>query len=302
MKAACNAFRTLLEKKLTGRPDPTGLIALSWHEHLLGCGACREIFQGEEALEELLAALPEPNLAPEIKRRVLVALAKSRARETALDALLGRDAATVVPAGLARSVLAGLEDARRLAPASSSGADRLDALLDRDHVTVPSNLARRTIARLADARQESTLALAKATVGLDALLDRAARVDVPRALGRRVLAGLAAERTVAPQRAFALVRSPWMYAAAGLLVATLLAWTLWRKGEPAVKPDFVNGPGPRSEMRGNDRSTATVPDAQMLAALDVLENWDILMVNDVDVLLSTIEPADEVLLDYEDEG
>jgi hypothetical protein len=40
------------------------------------------------------------------------------------------------------------------------------------------------------------------------------------------------------------------------------------------------------------------PDPQMLAALDVLEEWDLLMQDDVDVLLSTLGPADLALLDY----
>lgn len=306
MTPACRAFRILLEQQLVGRPDPASLTALSWHEHLLGCNACRQFFDGEEALEALLATLPDARLAPEIKRRVLVALAKSKAEDIALDVLLERDAEVEASPGLARQVLARLDGERRMARASAGDVDRLDPLLDANGVVVPRDLARRTLDRLASQRaaafSTSTVRDAGGDARLDALLDRAAPVVIPRALGRHVLDGLSRHRTATPRRAFTLVRSSWAYAAAALLVASLLVWVFLRQGEPAVKPQLVNGTNPRTGVGTNDAEVATAPDAQMLAALDVLENWDLLMVNDVDVLLSTIEPADEVLLDYQDEG
>ena len=70
MKSACRSFRTLLEERLRGRPAPRQLSELSWHEHLVGCAACRTLFETEEALEVLLATLPDPRLPPEVKRRL----------------------------------------------------------------------------------------------------------------------------------------------------------------------------------------------------------------------------------------
>ena len=37
----------------------------------------------------------------------------------------------------------------------------------------------------------------------------------------------------------------------------------------------------------------------MLVALDVLEQWDLLLGSDVDLLLSTLAPADQTLLDVD---
>ena len=42
------------------------------------------------------------------------------------------------------------------------------------------------------------------------------------------------------------------------------------------------------------------PDSQMLASLDVLEQWDMLNGDDVDLLLSTLPTADEALLEFQD--
>lgn len=252
MKLDCLAFRTLLEKKLVGRPDPTSLSALSWHGHLLDCADCRDLFEGEEALEALLASWPEPRLSPEEKRRVLTALAKSKRTAVSLDALLERDAEFAAPNELAARVLAGLEQSRTA-----------------------------EVARVDDA--------------LDRLLDRAGDVAVPERLGRRVLAALASERAPARRKVLAWRRSTWALAAAAVLVVSLVVWLAKRREGVDVRPIIV-------QDQPTTTPTAT-PDAQMLAALDVLENWDLLMQSDdVDALLSTIGTADEVLLDYQDEG
>jgi hypothetical protein len=126
-------------------------------------------------------------------------------------------------------------------------------------------------------------------------LDRAGAVEVPRGLEQRVLAGLAAER--APLRRPALVRrrSVWLAAAAALLVMALAVWLVKRREAPEGQPITVNERSVTSPQRA--------PDAQMLAALDVLENWDMLMQgDDVDALISTLGTEEEVLLDYQDEG
>lgn len=250
MKLDCLAFRALLEQELTGRPDPRSLTSLSWHGHLLACGACRTLFEREEALEALLASWPEPRLSPELKQRVLVALARSRA-DRSLDDLLERADRHTSPAGLARRVLAGLESQRA-----------------------------------AGARAEDPL---------DRLLERASAVDVPDHLARRVLAGLATERAPARRPILALRRTTWLAAAAAVLVVSLVVWIASRRSGTDEPPRVV------VEPRASDPAPA--PDAKMLAAFEVLENWDLLMQpDDVDPLLATIPTADEVLLDFQDEG
>jgi len=381
VNAACSSFRSLLEQKLAGRPDPSSLRSLAWHEHLLGCGACRTLLEDEEALEGLLATLPDPRLPPEIRRRVLVALARSRNEEDALDRLLDLDHDTLAPTGLARGVLDGLA-ARRAEIAAGRDEDPLEHLLVAgDTVDVPSGLAGSVLASLEHARRagaeridaagelvgaqgefagaqgefagaQGKLVGAQGERELDRLLDRAGAVAVPGALSTRVLDALRHQRTlpraipVAPTRRTTRVRTVWVYAAAAGLVATLAVWAVWPR-QPAPTPDVAvedatsrpvedgtstnrangvdgrtasvddpsrrvpatNGTStttPPRDVAGagapGDVEVARAPDAQMLAAMDVLENWDYLMQNDVDVLLSTIEPADEALLDYQEGG
>ena len=48
------------------------------------------------------------------------------------------------------------------------------------------------------------------------------------------------------------------------------------------------------------RPAEGAPDSQLLASLDVLERWDMLNGDDVDLLLSTLPTADEALLDFQD--
>jgi hypothetical protein len=342
MKPACRSFRSLLEEKLVGLPDMARLTSLSWHEHLLGCVACRALFESEETLEALLATLPEPNLPPEIKRRVLVALARSKTADRALDHLLDRGAAVEVPAGFAQDVLARLAPMRRdeqlKAPIVEAVSEaRLDALLDRANaLEIPSDLARRTLAaleseRAAPARSvvfetESQLA-ASSTIEegrLDALLVRAGNVAVPEDLTAHTLSRLAPARRPLLRSRPKLVRPTWMYAAAAVLVAALLVWAMWPKHTGPVVPTVASegatsgshrgASGSNDATPGNSMSRATrdapqpddhvarAPDPKMLEAWDVLENWDLLTRNDVDVILSTVPPADELLLEFQDEG
>jgi len=231
----CQGFRAALEAELLGRPSEERLAGLAWHEHLLACGDCRELLEREEALETLLASLPEPRLPAELTRRVLVRLREDRSSELRLDRLLELAAEVRAPEGLAAGVLAGLADARY----DDAGDPRLDALLD---------------------------------------LDRG--VDVPPGLAGRVLAGLARARQ--PVRR----RRAWLYAVAAGVLLAFLGRVLWLRTRPAPA---------REELVAH---AAPDPDPEMLAALDVLEEWDLLMQDDVDVLLSTLAPADVALLDY----
>jgi len=239
MNPDCRAFRRSLEQVLEDAHGPQEWTSLSWHEHLLGCRACRALLEAEEALELLLASLPEPSLPPQLARRVLARLRRGEAtREAALDRLLELDPATHVPGDLARVVLEGLERER---------------------------------AQPAEAR-------------LDVLLEHARAVDVPVGLPQRMLARLAEERApVRPRRPIFARRSVQLAAAAGLL-ALLAAWAFWphRAGVP------------------RERELAQAPagvDTRMLEHLDVLEQWDLLRRNDLDSLLSTLPPADQLLFE-----
>jgi hypothetical protein len=76
---------------------------------------------------------------------------------------------------------------------------------------------------------------------------------------------------------------------------TLAVWLAKRREDTEGQPITVDERPVTAPQRA--------PDAQMLAALDVLENWDLLMQgDDVDALLSTLGTEEEVLLDYQDEG
>jgi hypothetical protein len=311
----------------------------------------------------LLATLPEPNLPPEIRRRVLVALARSKTADRALDHLLERGADIRVPVGIAQDVLARLEPLRRQEQQDSVTADagseaRLDALLDRaGTVDVPADLARRMLQRLereraipASARSGSSHArpLAAGREGrlaaaspieegrLDALLARAGHVAVPEDLTAHTLSRLSPARRALARPRLEIVRSTWVYAAAAVLVAALLVWALRPKPTGSILPDMATkdsrshadpGVNPndsardvdvqdkvaregaarhdrasRPEPHHADADVARAPDPKMLEAWDVLENWDLLTKNDVDVILSTVQPADELLLEFQDEG
>jgi hypothetical protein len=243
----CKGFRSALEAELLGRPSRERLAWLSWNTHLLACGECRELLDREEALETLLASLPEPRLPEELANRVLSRLREDRTTEVRLDVLLDLDGEVRAPERLAADVLAGL--ARERAETRTDPVERqLDALLD---------------------------------------LDR--EVLAPAGLAHRVLAGLAHERRrgkelspAAPRR-----RRAWIVALAAGLLVVFLGRTFWVRMRPAGEARIE--PVVRADP---------VPDTEMLAALDVLEEWDLLMQDDVDVLLSTLGPADVALLDY----
>ena len=120
-------------------------------------------------------------------------------------------------------------------------------------------------------------------------------VAVPRGLAARVLSGLEAERALddlGPRAVWP--RSRWAWAAAAGLLLAFAGWAFWRNARIAQRAerDLVAGQAPPARK-------GDVPDPQMLATLDVLENWDLLVPEDVDVVLSTLGPADEALLEYQ---
>jgi len=236
MKPDCRSVRRRLEHALEGARGSQELSSLAWHEHLLGCGDCRALLESEEALEILLASLPDPRLPPQLARRVLARLrAAEQSRESALDRLLELDPAARPPGGLAGRVLAGLERER-----------------------------------------------AQPEARLDALLERARAVDVPAQLSQRVLAHLAEERALARPRRPIFARRPVRIAAGVALLALLAAWALWSTRAPA--------------RRERELAHESV-DPRMLEHFEMLQQWELLHRNDLDTLLSTLPPGDQLLLE-----
>jgi len=292
--ADCHGFRRGLERALSGRPVPAVLQELSWHEHLLGCGECRELLEREEALEELLATLPTPRLSPELARRVLERLREVRRGLGDLDELLALDAGSEAPGGLAHRVLIALEKER-----TPTVDERLDALLARDPAPqTPHGLSKRLLAGLAP-----ELAQAEADGRLDVLLARDPAPQIPHGLSERLLSGLAPaglaegvldalEDQRFPLRTpfvLRLATSRWAYAAAaGLLIAV---FALWRPGADAPAADHL---------------ALSEPPPGMLDLFDVLSE-DLLFEDEllegeagleVDLSLS-LGAREEVLMDYE---
>lgn len=272
----CRGFRRGLARVLEGRPLPEALTQLSWHEHLLGCEECRELLEREEALEVLLATLPEPQLPPELVRRLVARLERAN-DPVALDSLLEL-ASAEAPAGLSDRVLSGVRS-----------EVALDALLDLDPQPVaPAGLAA-SIREGVRARVEGEL---------DRLLELDPAPVAPRELSRDILARLESERTRSAPR-LRLVRSLPRYAAAAAVLIAALGATWWVGGplEPARSVEEVARVAPAEE-----------PEATLLAMLDVLENdslWEDtasgaeLAQEDLELLLADeFDPEVEVLLAY----
>jgi len=265
MTQGCQDFRRELEARLRGASQLTDL---GWHEHVLWCASCRSLLEQEEALEGLLATLPEPQLPPDMVERVLARLRRARGGE--LDALLALDDDVNAPPDLASNVRAALQVKR--------GADELDALLELDEVRLPDGFVRASVDGLR----------------LERLLERDL-VDVPEGLAQRVLTGLRAERR-AGRRPFVLLRggAGWMRAAA-LVIASAGLWFVLRTEEPPVVIEQV-------------AQVDEEPVPGLLAALDVLENWDALEAG-TELELDAFNGFDagdeallELLLTFEDEG
>ena len=237
LREECREFRAALLQALEGRPVPRELTVLSWHQHLLSCGDCRTLLEREEALEELLATLPDPKLPPDLARRVSARLRSAREEHGRLDRLLDL-AETTTPRGLAARVTEGVRS--ELA---------LDRLLDLDQVVVPAGLVERV-------REE---------VALDRLLELEPAVEVPVGLVEGVLNAVEGERVeqLAPVLPwYRHVRTPYLWAAAaGLLLLVLSPWL--RRTGPTV---HLPGDGERVAVH----DAADPSDSQFLDELDVL--------------------------------
>jgi hypothetical protein len=146
---------------------------------------------------------------------------------------------------------------------------------------------------------------------LDTLLARVAAPDTPAGLADRVLRGLSDARTPRPRLALLRGGGIAMRASVGVAAAAALVmiFSLWKLGQGADEKQDIRSTGdvvvearPEPRARGEDPE----PDREMLAALDVLEEWDLLLDEDIDVLLASLDPVEEELLnlayDEEDGG
>ncbi len=257
--------------------------------------ACREF---RAALEGALRGRARPERTAELSwHEHLLSCEPCRdllSAEEALEELLATLPAPRLPADLAERVIARLADDRAL------HASELDGLLDLDRVPdAPPDLADRVLARLSDERREARL---------EALLDRLPEPTVPADLAERVLAGLAPERA-RPASRLALVRGAlpgyaWAAAAAALVAVAGLVWKLAVDEPPAQQPRsdepvLVDAPEPKAAPMPEPE----VPSDELLEALPVLERWELLFDEDLDVQLASLDAIEDELraLGYEDE-
>ena len=234
-----------------------------------------------ERLAAALAGRPAPDPTPELRALAwhghLATCASCSAlleAEQALEAVLASLPAPRLDAELARRVLARLERAR-------ADDQRLETLLELDRVEAPpGGLAAGVLARLESARSDPRL---------DALLDAVPAPRAPAGLEARVLSRLARHRRRGWRRLASL--PPALRFAAAALVLASGALLLWRAGA-APQP-----PAPVAQIARPE------PPPELLEALDLLESWELIASDDLDVLLASLDPLEDelLLLDLEQE-
>ena len=160
--------------------------------------------------------------------------------------------------------------------------EELELLLDRApadtaEAQAPTDLAARVLAGLragsGDGAEETAL---------DRLLGRDPAPRPPVGLAGRVLHALEPERTAhrgRPRRRLQLLAAA---------AAVVLALVLGRLAFP---------PPPRAT--GDPMAALDPADREVVEALDVLEEWELLMGEDVDLLLSSLDVADELVLEMD---
>ena len=60
---------------------------------------------------------------------------------------------------------------------------------------------------------------------------------------------------------------------------------------------YIGTTGPAGQLVGPFVTNAAEPSDELLAVLDVLENWKLVASEEVDIALATLDPADEELYD-----
>ena len=257
--SSCFEFRDNLERMLCGLPDPEKLIPLSWDGHLLGCEACRELLHAEQALELVLASLPKPQLPPDLNSRVIERLRREREGATNL-------------------------------------AFDLDAALDgAPDPVMPANLSERILRGVESARTEQLAGSQQTNDQLDALLDLVEAPLAPASLTASVLDAVDAERLANVEPAsrassFQLLRGTriWVPLAAAVLVAIL-----WFTSSIDDLSDVPRG----GELVQTQVASAIELNDEMMDAFEVLENWEHLNGDDLDLLLASIDELDELLIE-----
>lgn len=277
---ACVEFRARLARLLTGQAAAPDWAELAWHEHLHGCGECRALLEAEEALEQLLETLPEPRLPRDLCERVLDRLATERVGSD-LDRLLELSEVKP-PLDLADNVLRGLRTPRRVEREERA----LDRLLDRvPEPAAPQGLADRLLDGLEQHRERRTSLRPVEAAAF------AGHEPAPSAEGTPIL----------------------RWAAAAAIVATL-GLGLWRLVRPTVADDARSmevarldpqveqvAIEPGTDEASNLERLVEEPPAELLASLDLLESWDVLMDEDVDLDMASLDTLDELVLYMQDE-
>lgn len=185
--------------------------------------------------------------------------------EQALDEILSSLPAPSLPPDLTARVLLRLQRER------VASGDELDQLLDSSpSPAAPADLGARVLSRLRPDRVDQRM---------DALLEQAT-VTPPPGLAARVLAGLEPHRQRTGR--FTLLRGGRRWAAAAALVLALGAPLYWQ----------------RTRSRSDEQAPVQ---EDLLAHLDVLENWEALMSDDLDLYLASLDPVDWTLLELEAE-
>lgn len=343
MNANCETFRAQLSAALEGRPQPEQLGPLGWNEHLLGCGPCRELLEAEEALEMLLASLPEPHLPPELVRRLLARLALERT-EAGLDRLLEEAPEPHAPLNLAQRILAGLDsDRQSIAGGALDKSDEYRAVVEGVGVNRVAN--DQGVAPGAPATQGEPI---EASDGLDQLLDSLPAPRIPNGLAPRVLSALESARSAPLSKSSAsgapgpslgrvvqggfpagndgsLFVSRRIFAAAALVLVAL-GFAIWSDvlgphGDGASESDrtlvatnagagndSVGAQGANLDSAALERATVGMgtagglssedPDQEFFEDFEVLENWDLLVSEDLDLLLASVDGFDQLVLEF----
>ncbi len=308
MNVACFGFRARLASLLSGRVANREVGVLAWHEHLLGCEDCRALLEAEEALEALLASLPEPKLPPELAQRVLSRLEPARS-DTALDLLLDRSSAPVVPPDLARTLLAKLAGARR----DQHDERRLDLLLERvPDEQAPAELSRRVLAALqAERARRSAVDEHSPQVAASP-----ARASSPAARPLRAVANTragAAHSLPSARPARNASNSAWRSPLLAASIALAIGAAVWlRFALGSASPDdpapFVARPDePRTLPNGTaplapPTDTIDEPPDDLLASLDLLESWELVTDGSLESELTTTADFDALLRGLDTQG
>jgi hypothetical protein len=197
----------------------------------------------------------------------------------------------VLPDDIAARVLERLRRER-------AGALGLDALLDASPApAIPADLAARVLSVVAP-----LLAPLRSTTrdgALDRLLDRVPEPVSPPALVQDIIEGTRAARDASRRgaRVLRVRRSATIWAAVAAAVLVAVLWfTRDGAGEVSPRPDVVDlGPAPSvAEVVPGSSDGLT---AELVEAFDVLDNWEYLGGDDLDLLLASIDELEALVLE-----